>query len=79
MKAIIGILTIIGISIFYCCVLGFPFYLSWNSMPFDLPQLSWIAGSAMLFIVWGVFLTIYFAKAIGVIVSDGAKQSLGKH
>ena len=76
MKAIIGIVTVIGMSIFFCGVLGFPFYLSWNGMPFDLPQLSWLTGSAMLFIIWSVFITVYFAKAIGESISEGAKQGV---
>lgn len=78
MKAIIAIFQLIGVSIFICGVLGIPFFLSWNAIPFNLPTLSWLTGSAMLFSIWTIFFVIYYARAIGDSISQGATQALKK-
>jgi len=64
------VLSGMGLSLF----LGAPFFMCWNVLPFSLPEITWVQGSGMLFILWSTMLTIFFARAIGVLISAGASS-----
>ena len=76
MKAIGGMLILVlsgmGLSLF----LGAPFFLCWNILPFSQPEITWVQGTGMLFILWAAMFVIFFAKAIGESIADGAKVKI---
>ena len=77
MKLVTAVITLILSGILLCSVLAVPFFLAWNQLPSGLPILSWLNAFAMLFCVWAPSFVVYFAKAIGSSIADGAKVVQG--
>ena len=76
MKLIGSILIILFSGMGFCLVFGGPFFMCWNVMPFSQPEITWVQGTGMLFILWSSTFVIFFAKAIGEAIADGAKVKI---
>jgi len=79
MKAVGGIVVLVlggmGLSLF----LGAPFFMCWNVLPFSQPEITWIQGSGMLFILWAATFIILFAKMIMAMIAEGASTAMDQN
>ena len=76
MKAVGGMLILVlsgmGLSLF----LGAPFFMCWNILPFSQPEITWVQGSGMLFILWSTTFIVLFAKTIMGMIAEGASLAI---
>ena len=78
MKLIGSIFAILLSGMGFCLVLGAPFFMCWNVIPFSQPEITWVQGSGLLFVLWSTMMVLYFARAIGTSISEGATSAIKK-
>ena len=76
MKAVGGVIVLVFSGMVLSIFLGAPFFICWNVLPFSQPEITWVQGAGMLFILWSTTFIVFFAKTLMGMVAEGASTAI---